>query len=332
MGGRTIKTAAILGSTLLAGCSTPQGAIPLPELPEVPAYVRVPHPGNADLNEVRALFQSPEAPTPETLAACTADYERIQTMTQSKEDHSQAAQELVGLRPEAYHWCLYWQFVRLEDRIKELPYHDERQAEVLKAYAFIVPVARAFREVYQDSRYLRIAAFRYQKVSERIFFRQVALTSEGARDLLAAQSLDPHSVWQAMKDTQSPTLERLGFVPPPSEVDTLIKEAPAGPATADVPAPAGDAPPAAATEPAAAPAEAEVDSEWEKELQAMGDKAEPPAAAPVDPAAPPAPEATAQAAPPPADPARAPSATTEPSLEGIEEFSAPTDPPANPAD
>jgi hypothetical protein len=354
----------------VSACSTPQAVTPLPELPEVPTYVKVPHPGNADIHELQALFHSPLAPAPEKLATCDADFRKLQSLTQSRDELAQAAKELVGLQPEAYHWCFYWQFVRLEDSLKKIPYADERQAEVLKTYGFVVPFAKAFRDVFQDTRYARVAAFRYQRASDQVFFRPLALTADGARDLLAAQSLDPQAIWQTMKGTQTPTLDRLGFVKPATEVEKALDQAlPAAEsagAAPPPPAPAEATPPAATaqtTPPAATPANKD-DPAWQKEFQSMeqdvnGAKpaaAGPPGTAPATaetPAATPPTDAAAATTTPPADTppsaeaVRAPAdaaaeaiqpppptetAAPAPSLQGVDDFSNEVGTPSPPAD
>ena len=157
------------------GCST-QEVKPQVALPQVPQYLYVLHPAGLDLNDVRAIFKSPRAPSEGQLQGCDSDFQKLRTLTNSKEEINQGAREFVMTQPEKYHWCFYWNILEL-------------QAELSK-----------------DTRYLRWAVKNYKDLSTWIFYRRVELTPEATADLLE-NIRNPYALWR--KDTKrKPILEK----------------------------------------------------------------------------------------------------------------------------
>jgi hypothetical protein len=280
------------------GCSTAK-VDPLPPVPPTPpGYVQVPHPEGLDHGDLMAIFTDANAPSPDELRNCDADFTKLRKATDSRDELVQGARELIRLDPSKYHWCFYSKLYLLEDQLKAAVYIDERQKAVLNTFVFITPFARAFSEEYQDTRYLRWAIARYRKLSELVFYRQMELSAQMTSEL--ASSVNPFGLVRPSRDEgRVGVLVKYGIVkdeepapkpsgPPP--VATL----PAGPATAPSEAPVAPAPaePPVTIEPSPAPEPVEV----------------------AQPEPPPSPEpapATQQAEAPAPDSARAP-ATADP--------------------
>ena len=170
---------------IFAGCSAAK-VEPLPAMPEPPKYVQVPHPEGLEHGDLLAIFTESGAPAPETMAGCDSEFTRLRKATASRDELSDGARELVRRDATGYHWCFYSTLLNLEKKLKETPYVDERQKLILEAYLFLTPVARAFKVEYQDSRYLRWAVSRYQRLSEYVFYRRLEPTPQTNAEIMGA--------------------------------------------------------------------------------------------------------------------------------------------------
>ncbi len=171
----------IFSLMLLAGCSstvTVSEKIPLPEVPE---YVKVPHPAGFELADLKAIFFSPLAPKGvlgEFGDTCDDEFKKLSQLTTSKDDIRKGAVELVTQDPERMHWCFYAKISKLQDTIQGDTTWNTRQKKVLDTFGFLGPIANAYVDVYKDSRYLRWAALYYSKISEWVFFKKVNPTPD----------------------------------------------------------------------------------------------------------------------------------------------------------
>src|SRR5690606_23515181 len=139
------------------------------KIPEVPEYVKVPHPTAFDLTSLRAIFSSPLAPQNVTTAftdKCDLEYRKLLEASNSKEERQKGAIELVSSDPERMHWCFYGKISKLQETLQTDTTWGQRQKEVLKTFMFLSPIANAFLAAYHDSRYLRWATQYYGKISE----------------------------------------------------------------------------------------------------------------------------------------------------------------------
>ncbi|MBI3534894.1 MAG: hypothetical protein HY072_05355 [Deltaproteobacteria bacterium] len=155
-------------------CATKKIEAPL-ALPEPPQYTKVPHPEGLDLADLKAIFYDKQAPALNIIDNCDANYKKLTTATQSKEEIQKGVQELVSLDPASYHWCFYGKLLGLENQLKTQSYIEEKQKLVVETFAFLTPVAKAYYIWFHDSRYMRWAIDRYKKLSEFVFYRRLEL-------------------------------------------------------------------------------------------------------------------------------------------------------------
>ncbi len=162
--------------TVTNGCSSTTVVQEKPTIPEVPEYVKVPHPVSFELASLRAIFYSPLAPKDvqgEFSKICDSEFQKIVEASTSLEERQKAAVELVSGDPERMHWCFYSKISKLQETLQGDTTWSERQKKVFEVFTFLSPTANAFLDVYHDSRYLRWATQYYTKISEWVFFRKV---------------------------------------------------------------------------------------------------------------------------------------------------------------
>jgi len=175
------------------GCTTAE--LTPPQMPTPPSYTQVPHPRGNDLSEIRSLFLDPGAPSLDMVSKnCDLDLKKLFSLTQSIEERTQGVAELVRQDPVSYHWCFYGKLLSLENLMSSSNYLDERQKEFLEIYDILVPIAKSFSSQFHDTRYLRVAIYRYKRLSEWLFFRKVDLTPEGTLELV--QPENPFGLWR----------------------------------------------------------------------------------------------------------------------------------------
>ena len=243
-------------ATLLvsSACST---TVNLPEkstLPEVPDYVKVPHPAGFDLADLKAIFYSPLAPKGalgEFADTCDEEFKKLSDATRVPDERRKGAEELVPTDPERMHWCFYAKISRLQEVLQGDTTWGTRQKRVLEAFSFISPVAKAYLDVYHDSRYLRWATQYYSKISEWVFFKKVVPTpgstvanvnnSRTALEPWVAvdQSKTDHSIFAKYGITLAPTIAGSGGVNPtaaPAINQTVAEEIPQKDTSSRVPA------------------------------------------------------------------------------------------------
>jgi hypothetical protein len=147
------------------------------------------------MSDIFALFADPHIPYQnEFIKNCDQDFRRLMGVTPSLQELQAGTRELVKNDPVKYHWCFYGKIMKLETDLKEESYVDERQKRVLDTFQFLSPVARAFVSEFRDSRYLRSAVYRYQKLSEWVFFRRLELSPAGTMELV--QPFNPFGLWK----------------------------------------------------------------------------------------------------------------------------------------
>ncbi len=178
------------------GCSSTTVVQEQPVIPEVPEYVKVPHPINFELASLRAIFYSPLAPQDiqgEFSKTCDGEFQKLAELSTSLEERQKAATELVSGDPERMHWCFYGKISKLQEVLQGDTTWSERQKKVFEVFTFISPTANAFLNVYHDSRYLRWATQYYSKISEWVFFRKVTPGPETTMAILegANTNLEP---------------------------------------------------------------------------------------------------------------------------------------------
>lgn len=210
---RTAGSLTVLSTFLGLGfqsCSTPE-TVPLPIIPEKPmTYLSAPFPQgyeNADLN---ALMFGRDAPDPADIKGCEKDYAKIFSYSASRVELKRAADELVLAEPYYYHWCFFYKMFELESKLHEIPYIKERQDLVLSSYEFLTSIARAFVRQLNETRYLRFAIKRYQKLSEYLFFRKVDLTPAMTQEILEAHDPYGNMRMKTVEETLS-VLEKYGI-------------------------------------------------------------------------------------------------------------------------
>lgn len=182
-----------LGFQLLSCSTTERVPDPVPTIAP-PDYVQVPHPLGFDIGDVQALFGMSNAPKPETLNACDADFRKLEKVTRQPDEIRKGARELVLQDPVNYHWCFYAKILNLESQLKNSSFIEEKQKALLETYSFLTPIARAYMVEYKDSRYLRWAVRHYRAVSEWVFYRKLD-QSEQMTQLLVEVS-NPFALWR----------------------------------------------------------------------------------------------------------------------------------------
>jgi len=224
-----IASAWLLG---IGGCSTTElKPAPAPTV-AAPDYVRVPHPAGFDLTDVRAIFASREAPAPDTLKECQADFLKLKSVVRTTDELQRGTRELIKNDPVRYHWCFYGKILELEASLKSTDYIDVRQKSVLATYDVLVPIAKAYMKEYRDSRYLRWAIRHYRNLSEFVFFQKVNQNARMTAEL--TEMSNPFGVWREPASAGS-VLEKYGIVQP---VAPAPSPGVAAPASAPAPAPA----------------------------------------------------------------------------------------------
>lgn len=183
-----LRSAALAAASFAFACST-HTLDPMPILPEAPPhpYTAVPHPEGLTIADLMALFAEKGAPAPDSQSGCDVTYRKLRERTRSFDELVRGARELVKADPVMHHWCFYSTVWTLEQKIKDAPYIEDRQREVIRAYVYLTPMARAFREEYSDTRYLRWAISRYQRLSESVFYRRVEITPHAASEIGGAE-------------------------------------------------------------------------------------------------------------------------------------------------
>lgn len=162
--------------SLSSACSSTSIVNEQPVLPEVPEYVKVPHPINFELSSLKAIFYHQLAPQEvqgSFSEKCDEDFQKLAQVSSSREERAKAATELVTIDPEKMHWCFYSKISALQDQLQSDTTWSQRQKNVFETFEFIAPIANAFQESFHDSRYLRWAGQYYSKISEWVFFRKV---------------------------------------------------------------------------------------------------------------------------------------------------------------
>jgi hypothetical protein len=175
------NTLFVIMLTVATGCTTTTVVHENPTLPEIPEYVKVPHPSNFELASLRSIFHSPLAPENvegEFVTTCDSEFMKLASLSNSIEERSTAADELVAIDPERMHWCFYGKISKLQDTLQSDSTWSERQKKVFETFVFLTPIANSFMSVYHDSRYLRWATQYYSKISEWVFFKKVVPTPE----------------------------------------------------------------------------------------------------------------------------------------------------------
>lgn len=210
---------ATLSFVLISSCSTTKVEPLPPPPPAPPAYVEVQHPEGLDLGDLMAIFTRRDALSLDSQKNCDSDFLKLHEKTQSRDELAEGTRELVRLDAVKYHWCFYGKLLLLEEQLKADTFIDERQKHVLETYSFLTPLARAFSDEYQDTRYLRWAIYRYKRLSEYVFYRKLDL-SPGAYQTIGAAP-NPYESWrQSHEPTRAGILERYGVLAPAPLSDT----------------------------------------------------------------------------------------------------------------
>lgn len=170
----------------VAGCSTTTTLVPQPRPKEiaVPDYAYLPHPRGYTTGDVQLLFTEKSAPSREALAKCQDDFRALYKKVDSIEERARGVRELVSRDPAAYHWCFYSQILDLADGLGKDDFVDEKQKRIMTTYEYLVPVARAFMQEFQDSRYVRWAIKDYRRLADLYFYRKVELSPEMSGELV----------------------------------------------------------------------------------------------------------------------------------------------------
>lgn len=223
---------------ILGGCSTAT-LTEVPTLPNIPEYVKIPHPAGYELSDLRALFFSPLAPQGvqgEFADTCDDEFKKLTEVTKSRDDLKLGATELVTNDPERMHWCFYSKLNKLQMVLNSDATWSTRQKKVLETYKFIGPISVAFTDVYHDSRYARWASTYYSKISEWVFFKKVA-PSEDATLFMVNHSNQNPEPWTQLKnkDASASVFKKYGisFTPTLSQEKTETR----APASAPEPDP-----------------------------------------------------------------------------------------------
>lgn len=194
-----------------SGCSSTQ-YVPDAPLPSVPELTGAPHPGSYTLSDARSIFAASGAPSPEALLGCEAQVNKLAGLTQSKEELRQGVRELVRAHPIHYHYCFYRRMIQLSESVTLESSWRHRQLAVIDAYTFLVPVAHAFKDEVNDSRYLRWAVQQYAALSESVFYRKVELTPKMVMELVEI-SPNPYAEWRVSGKQSGGILEKYGMRP-----------------------------------------------------------------------------------------------------------------------
>lgn len=191
-------------------CATGTEMEVMSELPEIPAYAHVPHPGGYDLSDLRSIFLDPQAPQPDAWATCDGDFKKLRGLTQIPDEIERGARELVLRDAAKMHWCFYSKFIGIEaEMARPENFLEDKQKAVIDAYAFLAPIARAFRDEYKDTRYLRWAIVHYRRLSEWVFYRRLEPTPDSIAKLAETPN-NPFSKVRRDEERRS-VLEKYGI-------------------------------------------------------------------------------------------------------------------------
>jgi hypothetical protein len=190
---RIAGTACVTWLGLLPACSTTEIAPAPVSMVQPPAYIQAPHPAGGSESDLRAIFFDKKAPAAAALKDCGDAYAKLLAATPSLEERRLGLQELVKGEPLKYHWCFYSGIRGLHERLANSDYIDDKQKQVLDAFGFLGPVARAFMAEFRDSRYLRWAVRDYRRLSEYVFYRRLDATPQLTSELVEATN--PFGAW-----------------------------------------------------------------------------------------------------------------------------------------
>lgn len=196
-----------MSALVLSGCATSLDS--QPKLPEVPQYLHVPHPDGQNFRDVEMIFMSKKAPAMASLDGCDEKFFKLREETNSNEEIQQGAIELIMQDPVQYHWCFYSKIIRLEDDLEKSESWAAKKDLAMRAYLFLVPIARAYQLEYNDSRYLRWAIQHYRRISEVVFYRRLDLTPDATMTLLESVR-NPFALWRKPAE-KAPVLEKYGI-------------------------------------------------------------------------------------------------------------------------
>lgn len=170
----------------IAGCSSTSTLVPQapPQEVAVPAYAYLPHPRGYTAGDIRLLLTEKSAPSPEALTKCEDDFRALYKRVDSLDERARGVRELVNRNPAAYHWCFYSRILDLEAGLGQDDFVDEKQKRIIHTYEYLVPVARAFMQEFQDSRYIRWAIKDYRRLADLYFYRKVELSPQMSSELV----------------------------------------------------------------------------------------------------------------------------------------------------
>jgi len=217
----------LLAILMLSSCSGVDIKPDEETFPVPPEYVFVTHPGGFGMGDLEALFldSKVQKPTLEELRECSGDFMKLRGATRSNEEIAIGAREFVRLNPVQHHWCFYSKILDLEQQLKREDFYlEDRQKQVVQAFLYLSPIARAFFSEYQDSRYWRWAIHRYRLLSETFLYRKVDPSPETTLNLVSAAEpmggLRKVPAPPAERTQGFFILEKYGILSPPSPVAT----------------------------------------------------------------------------------------------------------------
>lgn len=226
-----VRVSVLTVVALASGCGTlgltGRQVEPLPPAPpEVPQLTGVPHPTGLELGDLRALFADPSAPSLESnlVNTCDVDIRALYEKTPSLEERKRGLGELVLKEPVRYHWCFYSKLLRFQSDLKRADYVDEKQKTVVEYFNVLAPLARAFKEKFEDSRYLRWAVREYRIASEKVFYRSVSASPQLTLELVG-QGGDAPAIPNQPVEKSSSVLEKYGIVVPERTEPSLVDQA-----------------------------------------------------------------------------------------------------------
>ncbi len=157
----------------------------MPILPEVPDYVGMAHPSGMDRADLQAIFLTESAPRPDALLQCDGNFQKLKKASNSFDEVQRGALEMVSADPVKYHWCFYYKMTELDSDLSQTVLLKERQRIAIASYFFLAPIAKAFRQEFNDTRYLRWAMQNFQKMSEWLFYRRLDITPQAKNEWLS---------------------------------------------------------------------------------------------------------------------------------------------------
>ncbi len=221
MSGLSSVVAAILLS-LSSGCATSGPPVEAAEPPDIvdarnrtPEWTTLPHPNSSAVASIEQILQDRvwTSIRPEGFEEkCDQAIIELRTHSSNEAEFKIGLRELINKHTTYYHYCFYEKLDALEKRLKTEDYVEDRQATVLKTFRTLTPLARAFLDNWRESRYLRIASERYQKLSPRIFFRTVEPNAENTRELVNLQGTQEQQ--DRLPDAPTSVVERLKVTEP----------------------------------------------------------------------------------------------------------------------